>query len=558
MSAQDLRDVMGLTGDVARPPPLKKQKMAAEKQALEKGMAREVAALMGERGPPISMIPVQPRFKQRPRRSHRAAPWILEPFANQARDDNLLLYHWARKQVAKPKHADSTASEPDTAAAAAAAAANTAAAERSHVQSHAKEDYKFAKFNVSVDAPEYSDELYNAQLQDPDWTKEETDYLVDLVKEYGQKWAVVVDRYDFKPTKTEDGAEVAVKQRSMEYLKQRYYNVRAKVLAHNIPISSMNLSDYALYQTLQSYNPSAEMNRKKLAQAHLCRSPAEVDEETALLAELQRIMINQQRLENERKEIRDRLEFPIATTNASAAQYSSSTALAALFQQLLQADRMKKDRKFKNLPDQTNQTPSSAPSANAPAATSAHRDSISTNTAPRKSGARDSLAGSADGSRPLNAHAEQRFFITHHDRLSSGVSFASDKLHKPRLAKSAIQTERIAATLAHLQIPEIIPLPTQKVIEEFEKLMQKVHVLLDMRKVAEKEEQEIKVRQAEHRIKGEKAGGVSVKEERRPSLAVREGGDAASGSGQTAGQKRGASVMSESTSGQTSSKRPKA
>lgn len=43
--------------------------------AVEKGMAREVSALMGERAPPISMIPVQPKYKQRPRRSHKATPW---------------------------------------------------------------------------------------------------------------------------------------------------------------------------------------------------------------------------------------------------------------------------------------------------------------------------------------------------------------------------------------------------------------------------------------------------------------------------------------------------
>jgi DNA methyltransferase 1-associated protein 1 len=35
------------------------------------------------------------------------------------------------------------------------------------------------------------------------------------------------------------------------------------------------------------------------------------------------------------------------------------------------------------------------------------------------------------------------------------------------------------------------------VIEQFEQIMTKVHVLLEMRKIAEKEEQELKVRQAE-------------------------------------------------------------
>lgn len=83
------------------------------------------------------------------------------------------------------------------------------------------------------------------------------------------------------------------------------------------------------------------------------------------------------------------------------------------------------------------------------------------------------------------------------ERISAGVSFASDKLSKPRIAKSTIQTEKIAAILTHIGVPEIIPLPTPAVIEQFETIMVKVHALLEMRKVAEKEEQELRVRQAE-------------------------------------------------------------
>ena len=41
---------------------------------------------------------------------------------------------------------------------------------------------------------------------DKDWTKEETDYLFDLVKEYDLRWHVISDRYDY----------VGGKRRSME------------------------------------------------------------------------------------------------------------------------------------------------------------------------------------------------------------------------------------------------------------------------------------------------------------------------------------------------------
>ena len=32
---------------------------------------------------------------------------------------------------------------------------------------------------------------------DKEWTKEETDYLFDLVREYDARWYIVADRYDF-------------------------------------------------------------------------------------------------------------------------------------------------------------------------------------------------------------------------------------------------------------------------------------------------------------------------------------------------------------------------
>lgn len=87
--------------------------------------------------------------------------------------------------------------------------------------------------------------------------------------------------------------------------------------------------------------------------------------------------------------------------------------------------------------------------------------------------------------------------VQNQDKLPSGVSFASDRLSKPRIAKSTVQTDKIATILQHAQVPELIPLPTPAVVEQFENIMSKLHALLDMRKLKDKEEQEIKVREAE-------------------------------------------------------------
>ena len=34
-------------------------------------------------------------------------------------------------------------------------------------------------------------------LTDPEWTKEETDYLFNLIREYDSRFYIVNDRYDF-------------------------------------------------------------------------------------------------------------------------------------------------------------------------------------------------------------------------------------------------------------------------------------------------------------------------------------------------------------------------
>ena len=456
-------------------------------------------------------------------------------FENQARQDGLILRHWARKQAPKP-------APPSDAPADGASTEEPNQEQRDNV-------YQFAKYNTQIDAPSYTTETYEAQLEDGDWTKEETDYLVSLVKDYAQKWAVIVDRYEYTPPAAEDGSPPEPKPRSMEDLKARYYTVSAKALAQETPVASMNGQQFSLYETLTKFNANHEMSRKALVESHLYRKEHEVHEETTLLAELQRIMINQQKLETERREIRERLDYPAASREA-VTQYSTSQALSQLFQQLLAADRLRKDRRMEEFAG-------TAPSG----PVSQHRDSIGGSlAAQQKRGARDSLPGASEPetrSRTLSPHSSARYFVTMHDRLSSGVSFASDKLSKPRIAKSTIQTERIASVLQYLKIPDIIPLPTQRVVEEFDKLMMKVNGLLELRKVSEKEDAEIKVREAEKGIKVQKdakKNGQEVKTEDKELET--EGGQASTGTeGAGRGHKRSASVMS--TTSHQSSKRAK-
>ena len=92
----------------------------------------------------------------------------------------------------------------------------------------------------------------------------------------------------------------------------------------------MAASEYNRYETLTNFNPAQETSRKKLAEGHLYRRANEVDEETVLLGELQRIMLNQATLDSQREELRHRLDNPSPSTNGYS--YNTSQALTGLWQ----------------------------------------------------------------------------------------------------------------------------------------------------------------------------------------------------------------------------------
>lgn len=375
---------------------------------------------------------------------------------------------------------------------------------------------EYAKYDIKVDLPDFTDDEYSAYLQSDDWSREETDYLLNMVEDFAYRWAVIWDRYDFQPSqdmeKTEDAngeTDQALatlpfapsKKRSVEDLKARFYDISAKLMKFRIPEMTMDAEQYSTYEMLSKFDPVMERNRKALASALMNRNQDEVKEEEMLLAELQRINMAANRLDAEREELRARLDAPPQNQSVSAGlqAFTSSQALQALFQQLFQQDRSKKRA--------------------AGGGTGPGRLSLSANDMVHTPGSaqaqlsaanrRQSMASQPVAQTPvktLSAHQEHRFNVSTHDRLTSGVTFGSDKLLKMRQAKSNVQTQKIGAALAELGIPDVVPIPTSKVGEIFEALVTKVGKLLDVRKVREKEEGECRVL---NHMKERKAGGGS-------------------------------------------------
>jgi len=439
---------------------------------------------------------------------------VRQSFMNQARNDGLVLRHWRRKPTTAPPAQDGEDATMENG---------------EDMEAYIENSGEFLKYNISVDLPTFTDEEYEAHLRSEDWSREETDYLFGVVRDYSYRWAVIWDRYDYQPADKSHLTQEAVngndasqalaalpfappKTRTVEDLKARFYDISAKLMKLRIPEMQMDADQYALYETLSKFDPGLERNRKNLAAALMNRNMDEVKEEEFLLTELQRINMAANRLDAEREELRARLDSPISNSQVQAglASFTSSQALQALFSQLFQQDRSKKRasgggsgpaRLSLNAADLI-QTPSSSTHPHLSA--SARRQSTTTQPPSNQTPIRT-----------LPPHQEHRYNVSTHDRLTSGVTFGSDKLLKMRQAKSNVQTQKIAAALAELGIAELIPIPTARVGESFEGLIGKVGRLIDLRKVREKEEGEIrvleamKVRRAEGHGEGSTSASVS-------------------------------------------------
>ena len=352
------------------------------------------------------------------------------------------------------------------------------------------QQYHFAKFDVRPSRPSYTDDQYESHLRDDEWDKAETDYLVDLAIEYDLRWVLIADRYDYQPAEMrpemEDGMAIMIqpKPRSMEDMKARYYDVAAKTMALHHPLSSMSTSEFELHEKMTKFDPKVETMRKKIADGLQSRSIEEIQEEEILLGELKRIVTNHERFAQERKELYARLEAPMTTS--STAMYHSSDELLQLMKTLLSVDKNKKSRSL----SEGNST-SGPPGSNLPNQNDrSQRHSIS---GPDK---RHSLSGPS-GQRHLSAADEAKFGVTHHDRLTAGVQFRHEKITKLSQAKSNVQATKISAALTELRIPPRLVMPTTKVVNEYERLIHKIHTLLDIRKVSEKTESEIKILKAQ-------------------------------------------------------------
>ncbi|KAL5000750.1 SWR1-complex protein 4 [Aspergillus recurvatus] len=512
MAAADVRDMLDLPAE-GQPRPHKKQKVVEKRP---EGITRELFALLGERAPPIAIN--ENRYKGRPKWQTKAR---VRPCA---RSDDLVLRHWQREPESTNAPAvEDTKAEGET--------------KEQGEQKPTDQKYPFAKYDIKLKLPNrYTTDEYNRHLRSEEWSREETDYLMDLAEEYDLRWVVIADRYEFQQQPVDNTEETSTalvpskRFRTMEQMKARYYFVAASMLALEHPPSEMSEAEFDLHEKMMKFDPERERHRKELAALQLNRTADEVREETVLLEELKRITTNEQEFVTERRELYSRLDVPVSVSNAT--NYHNSQGLSHLLQTLLQADKSKKRRSILGpdgiVPTPGGQTPT-IPNAPGSARDSSRADTPNGGTTQpattKKAAAAANKEAAQQAIRTLTPAEEARYGVQHHDRLAPGVQFRSDRAQKLTQAKSHVQTQKLASALAELEVPLRLVMPTERVVKEFEKLIHSVNLLLDARKVAEKVESEIRVLEAAKEERERKAR--ELREKDKPEVKSEQQDDAA-------------------------------
>jgi len=488
MTSHDVRDMLDLPGS-AGPRPTKKHKAAAPRTNL-KGLAREVQSLGGDN--PIAIVPEVSVFKKRRLASRKpASRWESKAFSNSARVDGLQLKHWRKKEetTQAPVAEDDSAQQTNTPVA-------------------PIEDSTFAKFNVQVNIPHYSDEEYNEHLENEDWARDETDYLMELVREFDLRWPVIWDRYDYKPpipsVEVAEGAVVPAERiRTLEELKGRYYRIAAAMMKVRKPLESMNAAEFDMYEKMKNFNAAQETKRKAYAETFFHRTKEEAKEEESLLLELKRILARSEKMSEERKELYTRLEAPSSQGNIGI--YSSSQGLQSLLHQLMQADKSKKRRSI--METGSGISPASGPGQQPgfDRRDSNIRESIS---GPSAGGNKKGGAQGPIEHRQLSAEDEALYGVTHPtDRSTSGPIFRREKLNKLISSKSTAQQLKITNVLTELGVGRDLIMPTADIGVIWTSLLEGILKMLELQRQVEKVDGELKVirQQKAERDKKERA-----------------------------------------------------
>ncbi|TCD63966.1 swr complex subunit [Steccherinum ochraceum] len=452
-SASDVRAALSLGEPSSSTPPHASATPLARKPSLRKpeGMPRELYQLIGPSAPTLIEQFAKPQLKQKPNlgsgggagqdgnavAGSSKVKWEWRTFKNGARSDGLKLSHWVKADT-----------DPNA-------------------------DYPFAKYNISTNSYVYSQDEYTRLLEDKEWTKEETDYLFELAREYDGRFYVIGDRYDFP-----NGSH-----RSLEDLKDRYYSVCRKLI-RNRPWGGDEASKNQLLSSFQ-FDKDREVTRKQYVASLMNRTPEQIAEEESLYIELKRLEQRERRFKKDRDELlRTMLGIEsgladIPDEDGLSASASNNNLSISLSTSGLSIDTSNKKRKKGNGDVETpiSATPSSS--------------SVIQLSQPQKkqqsakSAAYDAAQCIVRTDVPSNASSNKS--------AHTPVTLRSFKIP---FIKSSNQ-QKVTQLLAELKISnQRLVMPTRDNLAKLEGLMEAANALIDTKKLVDKVEMDLNVARA--------------------------------------------------------------
>ncbi|EIN10484.1 SWR1-complex protein 4 [Punctularia strigosozonata HHB-11173 SS5] len=433
VSAADVRSALSLPTPGPSTGPSQSDIFLAATQPKERkrkpdGISRELYSLIGDSTPSLQAQFAKPRLKQKLNfGTSGSVKWEWRSFKNEARKDSLELGHWVK-----------ASSDPSAA-------------------------YPFAKYNVQPNVYDYSLDEYTRFLEDPEWTKEETDYLFDLMREYDARFYVVHDRYDYP-----GGVP-----RSLEDLKDRYCSVCRK-LVRNRPWPGDEISKIKLLQSFD-FDKEQEVTRKKYVASLESRTPEQIAEEEALFVEIKRLEQTERRFKKDRDELLRTLlgidsglpDLPVDDENPVGAVSDS------------------KNKKKKNY----GSVNAAAGDIDSPSVSAGHSVISLGQPVQRKQSAKQ-LAQDA-----LNCIHRMDPPATNATKSHQAAHLRSSRIPFPKPSSNA---PKIIQCLQELGINHLrLIMPTRENIQQLEGVMDAASALVETKKVVDRVEQEIRVLKAQ-------------------------------------------------------------
>ncbi|KAL9649014.1 hypothetical protein ABK040_008392 [Willaertia magna] len=239
------------------------------------------AMMMSPFGSPVQFHPIKRgQLKQKRKIIQTTDKWRWKPFLSNAREDNSIFYHWVRED------------------------------EDDEDEEVIESSYPFEELNKKIRVFQYNEQEYkdliepidneNNEKQNVKWTKEETDLLFSLCKQFDLRFIIIHDRFSCQINNTD---------KTLEDLKERYYKVSKILLKERskgvVPEDKLKL--HPLFKV--DYEYDHEVKRKHQLEILYSRSSDVEKREAQLREQLKKIeAIKKKRAEVEEREKKQKLK----------------------------------------------------------------------------------------------------------------------------------------------------------------------------------------------------------------------------------------------------------